>query len=123
VLELLIGEKNRFLNSGPQFLDNLLQVFYRRSAGGLAILILRDLQLFAQDNSLFGRADADLGAVLCQRQHLHLNFVTAAKLTWVLPRLFVNSPRGHWMFVEVAGIAANGLQPAARPQIQHNRRH
>ncbi len=64
MLKVLIGEKNRFLNSGPQFFDGLLQVFYRRAAGRLAILVLGDLQFFAQDDGFLGCADADLGALL-----------------------------------------------------------
>jgi hypothetical protein len=75
VLTGLIGEKNKFLNSGPQFVEGLLQVLHGRAAGRSSVLILGDLQLFAQDHRFLGRADANLCALLRNGKQLDFNFV------------------------------------------------
>ena len=49
--------------------------FLRESSLASSILILRDLQLFAQYDRFFGSTDADLGALRRYRQQLYLDIV------------------------------------------------
>ena len=75
VLKALIGMKKEFLNLGTKFVQGLLERLHRRAAGRSSVLLLGDLQLFAQNYGFPRGPDADLGALLRDSQQLNLNFV------------------------------------------------
>jgi hypothetical protein len=75
VLKTLIGMEKEFLNLGTKFVKGLFEGLHRRAAGSSSVLLLRDLQLFAQNHGVSWSPDADLGALLRDSQQFDLNFV------------------------------------------------